>query len=62
MSKRDEIFITTTQISTELKRSIRTVQHWIKKGDLKALRLNRTFLVLEKDYIEFKNRFMVKAS
>ena len=56
-----EEYITTEFISKELHKSLRTVQHWIKSGQLPASRLGRNYLIKVRDYREFKSRFKLSA-
>lgn len=64
MSKKTvyEIYILTSEIANELRVSMRTVQNWIKTGQLKGEKFGRDYRVTETSYLEFKNRKFIKVS
>lgn len=49
----EEEFLTVEEISKRLKVKDFTVRDWIRKGDLPAYRIGKTYRVLLKDYDEF---------
>jgi excisionase family DNA binding protein len=49
-------FLTVEQIAKELSLSEETILRWIRKKDLKAYKLGKTYRILKKDYQEFLNQ------